>query len=243
MKSRGRDHGSSAYFPEASRGGKAATATPAAAEAIAWSCRSWLSQHRRPRRRRERPPKTRLATVKPDGQSGQITRPTEEVGLHATCREARLPPRDLAGCRSTPERQADSLPQPHDALTAALSRLDRRGVWRQQATPRATNDSSLKPPGAKAFVYHLPPPPKKQRLASLSPPPLRLRLRRQRRDQLFVQPQQVFDPLPFRREPRAAVEPVHRTIQRLMRLAQVRWHDVRVVQVGERGIRVRGACV
>ncbi len=58
---------------------------------------------------------------------------------------------------------------------------------------------------------------------------------------LLIPQEQVLDPLAFGGEARAPVEPVHRAVKRLMRPAQVRRHQVQVVEIGERRIRVGGA--
>ena len=78
---------------------------------------------------------------------------------------------------------------------------------------------------------------------SFSLPGFPLHFDSQRRLHLLIQHEQMFDALALGRETRAAVESVHGAVERLMRPAQVRRHQVRVVEVGERRVRVGGAGV
>ncbi len=48
-----------------------------------------------------------------------------------------------------------------------------------------------------------------------------------------MQHEKMLDALSFRSETAAPVEPVHHAIKRLMRPAQVRRHEVRIVEVGQ----------
>ena len=50
-------------------------------------------------------------------------------------------------------------------------------------------------------------------------------------------------PLAFGCEPATAIEPVHGAVEGLVGLAEVGWHEVGGVEVGQRGVRMCGAGV
>ena len=84
-------------------------------------------------------------------------------------------------------------------------------------------------------------PPRRRR----SPPSFRLAPRREfkRRLQLFVQREQMLHTLALGGEPSPAVQAVRRAVERLVRPAQVRRHQIRVVEIGQRRARMGGAGV
>ena len=78
----------------------------------------------------------------------------------------------------------------------------------------------------KPSIPFLPPPPHHQRL-----------------HHLLVQSQQILHPLPLTGEPAAAIQSVHGAVEGLVRLAEIGRHEVGVVEIGERGVRMGGAGV
>ena len=60
---------------------------------------------------------------------------------------------------------------------------------------------------------------------------------------LLVEHEQMLGAIPFRVEPRPAIEPVHGTVDRLVGAAEARRHQVRVVEIRQRRVRIAGASV
>ena len=59
----------------------------------------------------------------------------------------------------------------------------------------------------------------------------------------LVEHEQVLYPFAFGSEPGAAIELVYGAVEGLVGLAEIGWHGVGIVEVGQRGVRVGNAGV
>ena len=64
-----------------------------------------------------------------------------------------------------------------------------------------------------------------------------------RRGEFFVQAEKMLHPFAVARERLLAIKPIDRLVERAMRLAQVRRHDIGIVEIGKRRAVVRRAGV
>jgi hypothetical protein len=64
-----------------------------------------------------------------------------------------------------------------------------------------------------------------------------------RRGEFFVQAEKMLHPLAVARERLLAIEPIHRLVERAVRLAQILRHDIGIVEIGERRALMRRARV